>query len=372
VAAWMGRSTQLLLPGDRARVQVYVDDPLLTIAGKPKDRLLNFRIAILWWCVAGLELAWTKLAHGKEVEWVGAMLKATESGAQVRVPEKKLKDCLETVEQLLETQVLGVRQIRKFAGKLSFIAGLIYQLRPFLSPLWATLAEVQRKASDGPSQPARAGKQSLRATRNLIHTRRIAWALRWHRAFFRRERLLLQRNYSRAMSPNCIYFTTDASPWGLGGVLFNSEGLPLEYFSSALSAVDEKFLEARIGESEFMTVWEGLALLVAMRLWAPPGSTGVVAHVRSDSLGALRALAKHASRNPSLNRITMELALDCAGHSQDVVFEHIPGITNVWPDALSRLHSPQPHVIPQALKEVKCRETPPRDLAFWRSTLPPA
>ncbi len=120
-----------------------------------------------------------------------------------------------------------------------------------------------------------------------------------------------------------------------------------------------------------MTIWEGLALLVAMRLWPPPRTVGVRAHVRSDSLGALRALAKNASRNPALNRITMELALDFAGLSQEISFEHIPGITHVWPDALSRLYGPNPLELPNALKGVNRVETPPRDLAFWRSTAPP-
>ena len=42
--------------------------------------------------------------------------------------------------------------------------------------------------------------------------------------------------------------------------------------------------------SKFNTLWEGLALLVAFRLWLPSLPFGAVYRANSDNLGFLRAL----------------------------------------------------------------------------------
>ncbi|CAL1165921.1 unnamed protein product, partial [Cladocopium goreaui] len=59
--------------------------------------------------------------------------------------------------------VIGRRQLQSLAGALSFVAGLVPLMRPFLNSLWAALA-----TNDGPKQ-----------TRNVVHVRRIGIALQW-------------------------------------------------------------------------------------------------------------------------------------------------------------------------------------------------
>ena len=102
----------------------------------------------------------------------------------------------------------------------------------------------------------------------------------------------------------------DGCPWGLGGVRF-AEGKPVAWFACPLSEDDLRRFQAVRGESAFNTTWEALALLVACRIWLGDDSTQAIveARVRSDSLSALRSMAKMSSSAPGLNLIARELAI---------------------------------------------------------------
>ena len=108
--------------------------------------------------------------------------------------------------------------------------------------------------------------------------------------------------------------------------------------------------------------------------WAD-GATAAVT-VRSDSKGALGATIKLASKDPRLNVIGRELALDSAdGNFLVEVYEHTPGVTNKTPDWLSRMTAPgrQPgDARPAVLRDLEPTPVPRRGPAWWRAAVPPA
>ena len=63
-----------------------------------------------------------------------------------------------------------------------------------------------------------------------------------------------------------ICFVLDASPWGLGGILY-VDGWPVGFFTSALTQDDVRIHEYKLGDSRGQQTWECLAVLVALRLW---------------------------------------------------------------------------------------------------------
>ena len=129
--------------------------------------------------------------------------------------------------------------------------------------------------------------------------------------------------------------------------------------------------------------WEGLAILVALRLYAgagdgarwADGATAAVT-VRSESKGALGATIKLASKDPRLNVIGRELALDSAdGNFVVEVYEHTPGVTSKTPDWLPRMTAPGRRpgdARPAVLRDLQATPVPRRGLAWWRSTVAPA
>ena len=124
----------------------------------------------------------------------------------------------------LDQNVLGRRDLRKFAGKSSFFAGLVPHLRPFLSGLWAALAEA-------PSTPGLAPPGAMHSGSEFcVWTKQVEHSLRWIRAFLRgtagaplrRAEFLAQRLAN--LGPSRFSAAVDASPWGIGGILLGCSG----------------------------------------------------------------------------------------------------------------------------------------------------
>ena len=110
---------------------------------------------------------------------------------------------------------------------------------------------------------------------------------------------------------------------------------------------------------------EALAILIAARTW---GSGAAPLEVRSDSAVALAASSRLKSQAPKVLRIVLEAPLDLAlGRYTVESFIHIPGVTNLEADALSRLHAPEPKRIPVSLpRGLECQPTDFRAPSFWR------
>ena len=172
--------------------------------------------------------------------------------------------------------------------------------------------------------------------------------------------------------------SVDASPWGIGGLLQDGTKVVAK-FHDVVSAEDAQILGAQTGNPKFQTVLEGLAILVALRIFGPrttwkSGAT-VSMTVRSDSKGALGAAIKSGSTNdPLLNLVGQEISFDQAcGDYRVELWKHTPGVANVGPDYLSRLHAPglEGRVEPAYLGPVEALAVPRRDKAWWRPWDPP-
>ena len=95
--------------------------------------------------------------------------------------------------------------------------------------------------------------------------------------------------------------------------------------------------------------------------------------LKSDSLAALRAFRKGASASRGLNLSLRELALLEACDAGDfIALEHIPGVSNVLPGALSRLWAPEAKQFPGALQSIAGERVPVRGKTYWVTLCPPA
>ena len=92
--------------------------------------------------------------------------------------------------------------------------------------------------------------------------------------------------------------------------------------------------------------------------------------IRSDNIAALSLLCKMSARSKPLGIIARELALDIA-HACYVpeVVEHIPGISNIPADSLSRKFDPEhaSFTIPAILANIEPDVISPRGSKWWRS-----
>ena len=294
-------------------------------------------------------MAWDKGVLGTDVQWIGARITLVSSGVQVAIPQDKLLDLQTQTADIAKASIISKRILRSFCGKLSFVAGMLPTLRPFVRMVWAALASTSRL-------PA-----------GILHVRRLAVALQWLAALFAGVHGPLIRAFTthQVRASDGDYIATDASPWGFAGVLF-VDFVPVAWFATPLPTTVLRRFHARVGDSRHNTLWEALAILVAIRIWLP--GTNVLARVRSDSLAALRSIVKLQSASPDLNVIAREIALDATlGLYHVGVAVHIPGIANKLPDDLSRMWAPEPHELPHELRHVPQHQVPDLGRQFWRS-----
>ena len=223
-------------------------------------------------------------------------------------------------------------------------------------------------------------RQGLKAVKRwrghpMVHTKRVQLAVRWLLALLAGEAgsAALERtlDWRVAHAPISLLVTADASPWGLGAVLSLVDGTPLEWLTSPVNEVDCAVLRIKFGDCSGQAVLEALALLVALRAWAPRWmGQRVRVHLRSDSTAALGALSKLASPTENVNTIAREVALDIAASTYGVevaTWGHVSGCLNDWADALSRLEAPEARVVPQALRSVSRAPLPKRSWLWWRA-----
>lgn len=231
---------------------------------------------------------------------------------------------------------------------LSFVAGIVPLMRPFLSSLWATLT-----ANEGSNR-----------ARNLVHVRRVAPARRWILALLGEKQLPFVRVVRADRAPAKAIVITDASAWGMGGVIL-IDGKPAEHFSCPIPHQFVKHTGAEPGNPKHMSLWESLALLLAARIWLPRFPLGSVIRVKADNISALYLLAKCKAANPQLAIVARELALDQArGTYEFTIFQRINTNMNRLADPPSRQSDPSPPEFPPVLKRTK-RVPIEVDERFW-------
>ena len=81
-----------------------------------------------------------------------------------------------------------------------------------------------------------------------------------------------------------------------------------------------------------------------------------------------------STTDPLLNQVGQEISFDQAcGDYRVELYEHTPGVANVGPDYLSRLHAPdwESREAPRYLGPIEAVSVPPRDETWWRTWDPP-
>ena len=134
-----------------------------------------------------------------------------------------------------------------------------------------------------------------------------------------------------------VVIRTDASPYGMGGILFY-KGNPQKWWASALTPDDLSLFAATIGDPAFQAEWELLAILTSVVAWADCLQSCLVGMIESDIWAALNATMKMASSTPSMNALGAEIGIRMASYLVDgltpkrvATSKSRPYIRVIWP-----------------------------------------
>ena len=372
LSAFVGRCTQSLLDSDEARTQIYTDDPIISILATEQRAKYLMAVVTMAWLALGFDMAFHKAQFGHKVTWIGYQLTDTASTLYAQIKESFLKDLLADSLKTLKKNIIGLKELRSYTGRCNHVSCLLWLWRPFLDSLWAAVASrSQPQVSDDPSLKGQKRRKKVRKTkapRGTVWTKQVAMSISWIIAFLREQYGPVYRQYSRASyfgesDPIEVYL--DASPFGLGGVLCIN-GIPVTFFTSKLDHHDERIHKQTIGDSAGQQAWECLAVLVALRAWY---STWIYKRakitIKGDNVSAL-AMASRMKLGPTASLIGKELSLLYYEAQFEPEVIHIPGITNLLADSLSRLHEPNAdYKIPPELAKLSPTPVPVRDENFY-------
>jgi len=345
---------------DTQRMQVYVDDPALVVRGSKAFRRAQVTLMVLVWRILGIRLAIDKGQCCSLVNWIGTTLSIHNGGVFATILQSRLDELQQIASTMSQLNIVSVKDLRSFTGKLQSVPSLLYMWRPFVHMFYAVLY----------AEPAGAPP-------NCRWVQQFRIPLAWILAFLAGNRGELERRFTvdahLRRGPR-LTITTDASPYGLGAVL-ELNGDIVAWFSSDITPGDKQVLS--IGDqpnSSDQQVLEALALLVALREWSVHWrDRRVQLSVKSDNVAALTMVCKMQPHSERMAIIARELALDIGMSSvspDDAV--HIPGIANVAADILSRLNQPgKVTPIPAYLTADLRWDCQPRPPGWYRALPPP-
>ena len=342
-------------------MQVYVDDPILAIRGPPAARRRHAATVMLAWAVLSISLAVRKGQFSETANWIGHTFAVTSDGITATILADRLDEVRLLTSKLVATNVVSLTELRSYVGKIQSMASLLFTWRPFVHMCYAVI--------HGPGGEAPV---------NCRWTKQLQTPLLWIQAFLSEQVGDLVRHFSVdsfLRRGQRITITTDASPYGIGGVL-ELDGVISSFFGDRVTVLDRDVLGLGAEpSSRDQQALEALAVLVSLREWSGFWlNRRVRLSVRTDNIAALTMVCKMQPHSESLGLIARELALDIAKSSfapDEAV--HIPGIANKAADHLSRLFDPsfpQPPTLPPYLPEHLKHECSTREEGWWKTRAP--
>ena len=123
-----------------ADMQVYVDDPWAAISGDTNVRDRNITVMILCWRLLGVRLAFSKARRGASIDWIGATTSITDpQTVKATIMRDRLDEVQYLTKQLSQKNVVPIKDLRSYTGKVQSMASLLHTWRPFVAMLWAAL-----------------------------------------------------------------------------------------------------------------------------------------------------------------------------------------------------------------------------------------
>eukprot|EP00435_Cladocopium_sp_Y103_P060961 s1539_g22.t1 len=309
---------------DTARVQCYVDDPVLVVKGQDAlARAVNLAVPLLLWQALGCQLSWSKMQFGQSVQWIGFCMTLARGCMTARLAEDKLVKLQAALEELLAHKgVVPVQQLRAVAGLLGWLTSIVKIARPWVGMLWGSVAECE----------ARAPRQA-RVRKNLVFMKQVHTALRTLSRMTQCGTLVATYHWQ----PRAMWqIQTDASVFGFGGILWYGRQ-PVAWWADVLQPCDLALLGATSGDPAWQSECELMAVAISVKLFGPKLASQAV-HLTTDNTGVLHTALNLRASSPGMVLLAAELA--CGLRQFDIDLQqgdHVRSAANYLADALSRL-----------------------------------
>ena len=109
-----------MFPALELCLQIYVDDPHVSLKGTEAERSRTLTILLLWWRALGIQMNWRKTRRGRALSWIGATIEIMpHRSVKVGVPAKMAAELAEEAGSFLGLKSVELRAMRRFTGRSS-------------------------------------------------------------------------------------------------------------------------------------------------------------------------------------------------------------------------------------------------------------
>ena len=289
---------------------------------------------------------------GKSVEWIGATYAAAPGEISAAIGERRIQKIDEEISKHLAAKGM-TRKLDSIAGELSWVAGIVPRLRPFVRMLYGAIHSMHG-AQGGRDRP-----------KDLIFLKTVEFPLTWLQKFFKGHLGGLRRvhHLSDTLTLPSLKIRTDASTTGVGAILFSMTDVPMAWMADVIRIRDLELFGATKNDPKWMAEFELLAVLLSFHAWKDRlRGHRVTLILQTDSQAAKGALDKLSSASPICNALAAELSLLQEFHNINLLTDHIRTEINLEADALSRLA--EGSRVPACLRGIKATPAPDRQAVY--------
>ena len=220
VASLMSRLLQAAIPGHQGQHQCYLDDSLWALRGALEVRNHNLSFILYSMAAVGFKVALSKGERANAVQWIGVRLAIIEKDIVLTLPENFVKELIELLASWTGKGMVPLKELRKAAGKLSWLAGILPRARWVVPIMYGAMKQQEEDVRTGAEEERRLKRQDDRKKDGLFAVKRVeqarVWVLTYLKTAMDRPVRRLRLDTSRPPTATII---TDASPEGMGGVL---------------------------------------------------------------------------------------------------------------------------------------------------------
>ena len=152
VAAMVARLVQSIIPQENGMHQVYLDDSLWVLCGKLQVRNKILACILTTMAALGLKLSLSKGARAAAVTWVRVKFKLVAPDYDhllVTLPEKFMAELQKQLEAWEKKGRIAASELRKAAGRVAWLAGILPRARWVTSTFYATLYDHEEDVAQG-------------------------------------------------------------------------------------------------------------------------------------------------------------------------------------------------------------------------------
>jgi hypothetical protein len=175
LAALLSRILQGMFWQAELQLGTYIDDPLFLLLGSRNRRNRNLSLALLTLGALGMQIAWAKGARGSHLVWIGVdfRLRWSEGRLSLGVPEKLRAEILEKLDKWKTAGMVPLAELRSFAGKLTWAAGIYKKARWAVSLVYGAIAGHEADLRNGEEEARRAKRSDPRHKDHLVAVKRF-------------------------------------------------------------------------------------------------------------------------------------------------------------------------------------------------------